>query len=409
MPDQVAIPAAEMVPIERLKPWVKNPRKNDKAVRAVADSIARFGFANPILARREDGRVIAGHTRLKAAILLGLAEAPVRYLDLGEEEADALALADNRLGELAEWDDAALAEILQGLGDRRKGLGWTEDDIAEILAGAALPDDGDEAPPVPAEAVSVLGEVYELGPHRLTCGDSTDPAVWARLLGGERIRMIWTDPPYGVAVNSGTPEQNAAAHRRTDGLLVQNDDLTPEALRALLDAVFGAARAACDPGAAWYVAAPAGPLFAVFGAALGDIWRHTLIWKKDVFAFGRSDYHYCHEPIFYGWVDGGPHHFADDRTQHTVMEFARPKKSTEHPTMKPIPLVRKCIVNSSRPGWIVGDPFGGSGTTLLAAACEGRIARLIELDPRYCDVIRRRWTKWARENNQEVGSGGLEA
>ena len=139
-----------------------------------------------------------------------------------------------------------------------------------------------------------------------------------------------------------------------------------------------------------------------------DVWRRSLIWLKDIFAFGRGDYHYRHEPIFYGWRPGAAHYFIDDRTQDTVLEFPRPKRSEEHPTMKPVALVERCLMNSSRAGEMVLDPFGGSGTTLIACAQTGRVARLIELDPGYCDVIRRRWTRWAKANNQDPGPGALE-
>lgn len=400
---------AKMVLIRDLTPWAKNPRKNDPAVDAVADSIRRFGFASPILARLADGRVIAGHTRLKAAIKLGMEAVPVRYLDLDDDAANALALADNKLGELAEWDDAALAEILSGLGDDAKGLGWSDDEIAAMLADSEpAPEPEDDAPEVREEAVSVLGEVYQLGPHRLACGSSSDPEVWARLLGSERLQMVWTDPPYGVSIVGGNKDPRNPAYQ--SGKSIENDDLASAELREFLTDTLGLTAAHCVAGSSWYVAAPQGPLFTEFSIVLGreflDIHRHTLVWVKSAFVFGRSDYHYKHEPIFYGWVPGAGHYFVDDRTQASVLEFPRPGPSDKaHPTMKPLDLVRRCIRNSSRPGWLIGEPFCGSGTTLLAAAAESRICRAIELDPRYCDVIRRRWGKYARENNLEVGDG----
>jgi DNA modification methylase len=387
-------------------------------VEAVKASIRRFGFGAPIVANARDREIIAGHTRWKAARELGLELVPVRWLDLPRSEAHALALADNRLGELAPWDEAALGDALRELADggtSLEGLGWDADDLGGLMtpeaeSAATTPGD-DEAPPADeqGEPDSRPGAVYDLGPHRLVCGDCLDAAVWAALMGDEKARMVWTDPPYGVGVAGGTHDPRRESYRSGD--VVENDDLDAPALSALLVAAFAKVHAPTAPGAAWYVAAPAGPLFAVFGsplAALG-VWRQTLIWLKHAFVFGRSDYHYRHEPIFYGWTSGAAHYFADDRTQDTVLTFDRPPPSAkEHPTMKPVDLVRRCVANSSQPGWLVLDPFGGSGTTLIAAAMEGRRARLIEIAPRYCDVIRRRWTRWAKEHNQDPGPGALD-
>lgn len=166
----------------------------------------------------------------------------------------------------------------------------------------------------------------------------------------------------------------------------------------------------CQPGAAWYVASPAGELSLVFGCVLRDLelFKHTLVWAKDAFVMGRADYHYQHEPIFYGWVPGGSHYFCERRDLGSILKANRPHKSKEHPTMKPVELVRGCIENSTRAGWIVADGFGGSGTTLLAAAESQRVARLVEFEPRYCDVIRKRWTAWARKAGVPEGSGALE-
>jgi site-specific DNA-methyltransferase (adenine-specific) len=217
----------------------------------------------------------------------------------------------------------------------------------------------------------------------LVCGDSRDDAAWNLLMGDERAQMVWTDPPYGVSYVGKTAES----------LTINNDSLSEVQLLEFLRQAFKACAERCRPGSAWYVASPAGPLFGAFGIALKEIdaWRHTLVWVKQQFVLGRADYHYRHEPIFYGWLPGASHYFIEDRTQDSVLEFDRPHRSSDHPTMKPVALVRKCIENSSMPGWIVVDPFGGSGTTLAACVEAGRVARLIELDPRYCDVIRRRW------------------
>jgi site-specific DNA-methyltransferase (adenine-specific) len=235
--------------------------------------------------------------------------------------------------------------------------------------------------------------------------------VWSLLMGQERLQMVWTDPPYGVAIVGGnhslSPEERAAK----GGKSIQNDALKPAELEQFLRDALGIAAAHCKPGASWYVAAPQMvEMFSVFIGVLKEleIAKHILQWVKNSLVMGRSDYHYRHEPIFYGWTPGAAHYFVDERTHDSVLEFNRPTKSTDHPTMKPVELVAYCINNSSKPGWLVGEPFGGSGTTLIAAAQTGRIARVIELDPRYCDVIRRRWTRWAKEHGKTVGRGALE-
>ena len=403
--------AAEWVAIDSIQPWSGNPRRNDHAVADVAASIERFGFGAPMLARLEDRSVIAGHTRLKAAAKLGLAEVPVRFLDLDEGEARALAIADNRLGELADWDDEMLAEVLRDLdaqGADLDSLGWDPDELAELLGFAAVDGDDEDATPLPLPEVphSVAGEVYELGSHRLACGDSTDAAAWAALLLSERLQAVWTDPPYGVSYVGKT----------ADALTIENDRVSDQGLAELLRGSLGAAMEHSEPGAPYYVAAPAGPKGMPFAQVLHSLglFRQRLIWVKDAFVLGHSDYHYRHEDIYYGFVPAkgrlgrGGKGWYGDNAQQSVFEVPRPKRSTEHPTMKPVALIQQQLENSSQHGWLVGDPFGGSGSTLIAAAASGRRARLLELDPRYCDVIRRRWTRWAAEHEHDPGPGALD-
>ena len=401
--------AATMEPIDSLTPWSRNPRHNAEAVDAVAASIRRFGFASPIIARAADRVIIAGHTRWKAARVLGMLDVPVRLLDLTEAEAHALALADNRLGEIATWDDAELSRILRDLAadDVSIGdLGWDEAELAAMLEPAA-PDvpPPDEAPPVQDEAVSRTGEVYELGPHRLICGDSTDGATWAALLGSDRPTCMWTDPPYGVSYVGKTK----------DAMEIANDKLDNDGLDTFLSAVWVAALGACEAGAAWYVAAPAGPRGVPFATTLlaASAFRQRLVWVKSCMVLGYSDYHYRHEDIYFGYTPGpgkrgrGGDGWYGDNAQTTVLEFDKPSRNGEHPTMKPIALVAHCLRNSARPGDVVVDPFGGSGSTMMACASLAMRARLIELDPRYCDVIRKRWTMYADEHGLEPGSGAL--
>lgn len=428
MPENVQ--AAEYVPFESLVPWNRNPRNNEDAIPKVMRSLEAFGFGRPLIAWGSTGprRLVVGHTTFAAYSKLVAKNGedwcpggtpapgmvPVRWRDdWTEEEAAGYAIADNRLGEIATWDDEVLAELLGELelGDvDLDAVGYSEADLDGLVERPEPPEAPEpEAPP--EEPVSRAGEVYELGPHRLVCGDCLEAPVWEALLGEERLAMVWTDPPYGVSYNSHKPgDLDAwAKTRRRDGLRVKNDDLTEDELQAFIGDAFALLIAHTEPGAVWYVAGPAGPLHLIFGAHLHrlGVYRQQIQWVKDRFAFGRSDYHYRHEPIFYGWTPGGAHYFVDDRTQDTVHEVARPSVSKEHPTMKPLALIERHLNNSSRPGDIVGDPFGGSGSTLLACARTGRVARLIELDPRYCDVIRRRWTQWATEAGVDPGPGAL--
>jgi len=399
--------AATWEDIGSLTPWDKNPRHNAAAIEQVRKSIERFGFSSPIIARQQDRVIIAGHTRHQAALKMGLDKVPVRFLDLDPAQARALALADNRLGEVAEWDDGMLSEVLAELEAESvdlDGLGWSDDEIDELLNITAPTEaDPDEAPPAvdDREVFSIIGEVYELGPHRLVCGDSTSAEAWDLLLpGNEMLKAVWSDPPYGVAYVGKTDK----------ALTIENDNLSEDSLLELLNNSLGHAFYACEVGASWYIAAPPGVPFYIFATALRklEVWRHTLLWVKDAFVMGRCDYHYRHEAIFYGWKPGGPHHWCGRRDLDTVLEFSRPRANREHPTMKPIELIEHCLNNSTEPGWLVADPFGGSGSTLMACSTTGRRARLIELDPRYCDVIRRRWTAHAIGNGIDPGLGALE-
>lgn len=403
--------AAEWVDTLDLKSWVKNPRKNDPSIKKVADSISKFGFGAPILARKENGEIIAGHTRIKAALMLGLEKVPVRYLELNEKEAHLLALADNRLGEIADWDEIPLIEIMKEYSNEELALaGWSEEDLSKYAV-KQLAEIVDEAPEVRegVEPSSQLGEVYELGPHRLVCGDSRDATVWEKLLGDEKIQMVWTDPPYGIAVLGGGRQLSEEKRKKQGYTTLKNDEIDEEGLEAFLRDSLSMAAAHCNPGASWYVAAPPGTPFYAFATVLRElkIWKHTLAMVKDAHVFGRCDYHYRHEAIFYGWVPDGSHYFADDHTQNTVFEVKRGEPNKSHPTMKEVGMVQKQIENSSKLNWIVCDPFGGSGTTLIAAAKANRTARLIELEPKYCDVIRRRWTALATAGSVDPGSGKL--
>ncbi|HEY6793395.1 MAG TPA: site-specific DNA-methyltransferase [Kineosporiaceae bacterium] len=332
-------------------------------------------------------------------------------------DAEAYLIGSNQITTAGGWDDD-LADVLRDL--QASGLadltGFTDDALTELLGvvcenpydtmGGGSAQDADETDPEPpAEPVSRLGDRWLLADrHILICGDSTDPATWAALMGSDRADCIWTDPPYGVAYVGKTK----------DALTIQNDALDETGLKHLLRDSLTLAWAHANPGAAWHVAAPPGPLHAVFLDILRDLgtWRQTLIWVKDQFVLGHADYHWRHEPIFYGYTPGaagrrgrGGEGWYGDHAQSSVLEFARPKRSEDHPTMKPVDLVTYCLDNSCPPGGMVAEPFSGSGTTLLACEITGRRARASELDPRYVDVAARRWQELSGElpYNERLG------
>lgn len=414
------LPAAEWCDPRSLSPWDKNPRRNEKAIPRVKESILRFGFGAPVVARRENREVIAGHTRIAAVLSLlseleerrtpaerarlirdrNLAFVPVRFLDIDEKDAHLLALADNKLGEVATWDDERLAAVLSSYRDldvnNAKVAGFADAEIDRLVRSLQLwvnPDEQDITPPSKPETKD--GELFELGPHRLLCGDSLNPESWVRLLRGEQADMIWSDPPYCVSYVGGPHPMSPEQRRKVGGLVVPNDDLDEKALGEMFSVLFGNAFDHCKKGGAWYITAPAGPRMMSVCIVLRrlDVWRQKLEWVKDSLVLGRTDYHYRSEPMFYGWKPGAAHYFAGARDQDSIWEIPRPKRSKEHPTMKPIELVARSIRNSTRRGELVVDMCGGSGTTLLAAHAEGRRAYLIEKDPGYCDVIRRRFAE----------------
>jgi len=390
----VAATALERWPVARIRGAARNARLHSSdQVQGIAASMGRFGFTNPLLVSA-DGEIIAGHGRFAAATLMGLAEVPVLVLDhLTEIERRAYLIADNRLAELATWDRQMLADEVAALMAEdlpAELLGFSDEELAALTA--ELDADGDEEVELPDDDVqehldraSVLreqwgvetGDLWAIGPHRLLCADATKPESYARLLAGELVDIVVTDPPYGVSYVGKT----------ADALTIQNDGASD--LRGLLRAAFANAADACREGATWYVTAPAGPQFLEFATSLAHlgIWRQTLVWVKNSLVLGHSDFHYRHEAIFYGWKPGAAHQTPPSRGHDTIWEFDRPSRNGDHPTMKPPALFAHAIQLSSPRGARVLDPFTGSGTTLLAANAVGRVARCLELDPKYCAVI----------------------
>lgn len=394
--------------LDKLLPYVRNARlHSDEQVAQIAASIAEFGFVNPCLVGA-DGVLVAGHGRLAAARKLGLTTVPVVVLDhLTPTQRRALVLADNRLAELATWDDALLRVELEALQDEGFDLdltGFDADALADLLAGEEPEHEGqtedDAVPDVPEEPVSQPGDVWLLGPHRLVCGDATTAEAFALLLpDGERADMVFTDPPYNVNYANSAKDKLRGKHRP-----ILNDALGEGFYDFLYDAL---ALINAHTRGAIYVAMSSSELDTLQAAfrAVGGHWSTFIIWAKNTFTLGRADYQRQYEPILYGWPEGAERHWCGDRDQGDVWQIKKPQKNDLHPTMKPVELVERAIRNSSRPGDVVLDPFGGSGTTLIAAEKAGRVARLIELDPKYTDVIVRRWQEWAGKQATREADG----
>lgn len=381
--------AIDYRPIEALIPYARNSRTHsDAQVAQIAASIREFGWTNPVLVDGENG-IIAGHGRVLAARKLDMSEVPVIELqDMSDAQRRAYIIADNKLAESAGWDDELLRlELgeLKEMGFDLEFVGFDAlelDDLFPTESKSGLTDD-DETPEPPANPVSQAGDIWRLGNHRVMCGDSVSSDDVARLMEGYKADLIVTDPPYNVAYQGGT----------SDKLTIQNDSMSGEAFyRFLLDAYTAMFSVAKD-GAGLYVfhADSEGMNFRKAMIDAGFKLAQCCIWVKQSLVMGRQDYHWQHEPVLYGWKPTGPHRWYNDRKQTTVWNFDRPSRNDVHPTMKPVALIEYPIMNSSRGGDVVLDLFGGSGSTLIACEKTGRHSRLMELDPRYCDVIVKRW------------------
>ena len=387
----------EQWPTAKLLPYARNARTHsEEQVAQIAASIAEFGFTNPILAG-SDGIIVAGHGRLAAAQKLGLEIVPVVVLDhLTPTQRRALVIADNRIAENAGWDDAMLRielEALMGEGFDLDITGFDADALAELIAGDEPDNEGqtdeDAVPEFSETPIARPGDVWIMGPHRLLCGDATLATSYDALLQGAPVDMVFTDPPYNVNYANSAKDKMRGKDRA-----ILNDNLGDGFYNFLLAALTQMV-AHCRGGI--YVAMSSSELDVLQAAfrAAGGKWSTFIIWAKNTFTLGRADYQRQYEPILYGWPEGADRHWCGDRDQGDVWQIKKPQKNDLHPTMKPVELVERAIRNSSRPRDVVLDPFGGSGTTMIAAHKSGRKARLIELDPKYVDVIVRRWQDYA--------------
>lgn len=391
----------ENYPVDKLIPYARNSRThNDEQVAQIVASIKEFGFTNPILIGADDV-IIAGHGRLLAAQRMGLKEVPVvRLPHLTETQRRALVIADNKIALNAGWDEEMLALEMKELGEMDFDLdllGFSLDELKELDAfgepKTTSDTDYDEVPDVPEEAVTKPGDVWILGEHRLLCGDTTMYDDVKKLMGDDMAMMIFTDPPYNVNYGSSMKDSIRYHAGTLGGRKIMNDNLGDGFAQFLTDSLSNLMM--FNNGAA-YVCMSSSELHTLYSAfiASGGKWSTFIIWAKNTFTLGRADYQRQYEPILYGWGADKKHYWCGDRDQADVWEYNKPVKNDLHPTMKPVELVERAINNSSKVEDIVLDGFGGSGSTLIAAEKTRRKARLMELDPKFCDVIVRRWEEY---------------
>lgn len=363
-----------------LIPYQRNAKKHDKKqIDNVAESLRLYGFVQPVVVDA-DNNIVIGHCRCLAAKKLGLEEVPVvKREDLTPEEANKLRLLDNKLNE-SDWDFSLLAEDLETLDFSDFDIDWGIPESA--LAKDVIEDDVPEIDE-DAEPIARRGDIYQLGNHRLMCGDSTSADDVKKLVDGSLVDLLLTDPPYNVDYEGGT------------GMKIMNDSMDNDSFRKFLKDAFSAANEVMKPGAVFYIWHADSEGYNFRGACMDVGWkvRECLIWNKNSLVMGRQDYHWKHEPCLYGWKDG-THLWASDRKQTTVIDMDRPAKADIHPTMKPVGLFAYQLMNNTKPCDIVLDLFNGSGTTIMACEQTGRYARCMELDPRYVDAAVERWEKF---------------
>ena len=408
-------------PIDNLTPYANNARTHsDEQVAQIAASIQEFGFNNPVLVDSNNS-IIAGHGRVLAARILELDKVPTIKLDhMSEAQRKAYILADNKLALNAGWDQGLLAIELEAMADAGFDVnltGFSIEELDGIFGDKRKGDAGEDDVPDPQPiALTELGDVWQLGKHRLICADSLDSETYNALMGDDVADMVWTDPPYNIDYHS------------TDGKSIENDNMEVGAFENFLSTAFAMARGYTEPGAAIYIAHSEAFSTSFRKAAAQSGWsiRQCLIWVKHHFTLSRQDYQWQHEPILYGWNPDGSHRWhggfshstvfddeidltklkkedlvklmQDMRSEMTVLRENKPGKSPLHPTMKPVELVSRMMLNSSAYNQIVLDPFGGSGTTLIACEKHRRRCRTIELDPVYADVIVNRWQDYTGDS-----------
>ena len=371
----------ELVSVDSLNPNPKNPNKHpDSQIELLSKNIKYLGWRHPITVSKRSGFIVAGHGRLMAAKKLGVQIVPVDYQDFNSDADEmAVLMADNRLAELSETSEEDLKNILSELDGKIEIdlTGFSDAEVEQLLRDINTDVLDEDVPEVPTEPISKFGDIFEFGSHRLMCGDSTDSEQVKKLMGDEIANMVFTDPPYNVDYGS-------------DERKIENDNLGsefPQFLEKVIKNIFTFSSGAI------YICMSSSEIDSLQSTfkRLGGHWSTFIIWAKDTFTLGRSDYQRQYEPILYGWEEGVSHYFCGDRSQGDVWEFAKPKKNDVHPTMKPVELCQRAVLNSSKPNDIVLDLFGGSGSTLIACEQTNRRCRMMEFEPKYCDVILKRF------------------
>ncbi len=376
----------EKVSIDKLIPYARNARTHNKEqIKQLRASLREFGFVNPCIIDK-DYNIIAGHGRVMAAKEEGISEIPCVFAEhLSDAQKRAYILADNRLALNAGWDDEMLSVELSDLQANTFDLsllGFSDAEMNKLMGGMenAKDDDFDVDAELQKPTLTKPGDLWLLGNHRLVCGDSTKPDTYALLMDGKSANLVVTDPPYNVNYEGSAGK-------------IKNDHMAGDAFYQFLLDAFTQMETVMAQDASIYVfhADTEGLNFRKAFTEAGFYLSGTCIWKKQSLVLGRSPYQWQHEPVLFGWKKSGKHAWFSDRKQSTIWEFDKPRKNGEHPTMKPIPLLAYPIVNSSMTGCVVLDPFGGSGSTLIACEQTGRVCRMAELDERFCDVIVRRF------------------
>ncbi len=396
----------EQLQPEKLTPYIGNARTHTpEQIGQIAGSIAEFGFVNPILIG-EDDVIIAGHGRLLAAQKLGLESVPVIRLDhLSKAQRQALVLADNKIAENAGWDEDLLRLELQALEEANFDLdviGFSETELDDLFAGLDDEDNTEgenEVPEIPTEPISKLGDVWICGNHRVLCGSATELTDVEKVMDGGLADMTFTDPPYNVNYANSAKDKMRGTNRP-----IKNDNLGEEFQAFLHDACSNMLKVSKG---ALYICMSSSELHTLHSAftQAGGRWSTFVIWAKNHFTMGRADYQRQYEPMLYGWKDGNDHFWCGARNQGDVWFINRPVANKLHPTMKPVELVERAILNSSKTKDVVLDSFGGSGTTMIACEKNNRHARLIELDPKYVDVIVQRWQEFTGEEAILLATG----
>lgn len=374
--------------LSELNPAKYNPRKElcqgDPAYEKLKASMLAFGNVEPIVWNKATGNVVGGHQRLRVLQDMGVDESEVSVVDLSDVDEKRLNIALNKI--TGDWDEDKLVVLLSDItksGAAMQPTGFDDKELALLFAGVsagAEDDDFDVEEELERPCISQCGDIWVLGNHRLICGDSTDPAVFERLLNGELASLVVTDPPYNVNYEGVAGK-------------VKNDNMGDEAFYGFIFSAFQNIERSMASDASIYVfhSDTEGFIFRKAFADAGFYLSECCIWKKQSFVMGRSPYQWQHEPVLFGWKKSGKHNWYSDRKQTTVWEFDRPTVSMDHPTMKPVDLIEYPIKNSSAMHGIVLDPFGGSGTTLIACERAGRVCRMAEIEEKYCDVIVKRY------------------